>query len=506
MRRRWLKILVISVLVIFGGCAVLRRLLPPVNAPIMNSLFGWGVDAPSADEVGQRLHVPPGYEISLYAVVPGARMLLASPRGDVLVSLPREGKVVLLERDRDDDGRPDAIRDLLTGRSRPHGLALSDEGWLYVGEASSVARVRFDVAAGEVEGTPETIVTELPEGGNHWSRNVGIGPDGRLYVTVGSSCNVCEEEDEKRAAMLRFASDGTGYELYARGLRNAVDFAWQPGTADLFATDNGRDLLGDDFPPCELNRIVPGGDYGWPVANGDRVPDPDLGAGQERRIAASIPPAFAFDAHNAPLGIEFLTHPALPAADRGKALVALHGSWNRRVKDGYKVVALRWEDDGGIRSEDFVTGFLSGDEVTGRPVDVVEAPNSGTIFVSDDYAGVVYAIRPAGARAAGVGGAEGAPAARAPADPFASVPDADRAGLAAKGEAHWNATGCAGCHVAADAAPGMVTQPLTGLAARYDVPALTAFFEAPTPPMPAPPLNEAERRELAVHVLQRFGN
>jgi glucose/arabinose dehydrogenase len=366
-----------------------------------------------------------------------------------------------------------------------------------------VARVRFDVAEGAVQGAPETIVTGLPEGGNHWSRNVGIGPDGRLYVTAGSSCNVCEEEDEKRAAMMRYAADGTGYALYARGLRNAVDFAWRPGSGELYATDNGRDLLGDDFPPCELNRIVEGGDYGWPVANGDRVPDPDLCAGQEARIAASLPPVFDFPPHNAPLGITFLSHPSQPEAFRGAALVALHGSWNRTQKDGYEVVALHWDADGRIRSEDFLTGFLVDEEVFGRPVDVVEAPNSGTIFVSDDYGGAIYAIRRRGSGP--TPGAAQAPAQRGPADPLAGVPQGERAGLAARGELAWNAGACATCHVAEGAPEGMVTKPLSALAARYDVASLTAFFAAPTPPMPAPALDEAGRRELAVYVLQRFG-
>ena len=507
MRSSRVKFLVASVLVIFGGCAVLQSILPPINAPIMNSLFGWGGDAPSESEVTQRLRVPQDYEIALYALVPGARMLVATPRGDLVVSLPRAGKVLLLERDRNDDGRPDAARDLLSGLSRPHGMALSGDGWLYVGEASSVARVRFDVAKGELQGAPETIVTGLPEGGNHWSRNVGIGPDGMLYVTAGSSCNVCEEEDEKRAAMMRYAADGSGYELYARGLRNAVDFAWQPRTGELFATDNGRDLLGDDFPPCELNRVVRGGDYGWPVANGNRVPDPDLGTGQEARIAASIPPAFDFKPHNAPLGIAFLAHASQPVTYRGAALVALHGSWNRTEKDGYKVVALHWDESGAIRSEDFVTGFLEGEKVFGRPVDVVEAPNSGTIYVSDDYGGAIYAIRRKGASAglAPAGSGE-ASVPTAPLDPFAGIEPAERAPLATAGASAWNANGCAACHIAAGAAEGMVTKPLAGLTARYDVASLTAFFAAPTPPMPAPPLDETGRRELAVYVLQRFGN
>jgi len=472
----------------FGGgdrrrCAVLRELLPPVNGPILNSLFGWAADAPSADQVGQRLAVPAATRSPSTPSSRARACCSRRPEATCWSSLPREGKVVLLARDRNDDGRPDAIRDLLTGRSRPHGLALSEDGWLYVGEADSVARVRFDVAAGELAGTPETIVTGLPEGGNHWSRSVGIGPDGRLYVTVARAATCARRRT--RSARRCCASPRTAPAMSstpgACAMRSISPGSRAPGTCSRRTTAGppGRRL-----PPCELNRIVPGGDYGWPVANGDRIPDPDLGAGQQGRIAASIPPAFAFNPHNAPLGIEFLTHPALPAADRGKALVALHGSWNRRVKDGYKVVALRWDDDGRIRSEDFVTGFLAGDEVTGRPVDVVEAPNSGTIFVSDDYAGVVYAIRRAGARAAGAG------ARRAHRRPGAGRPVRERPGRGARraraqGEAHWNANGCAGCHVAEGAAPGMVTQPLAGLAARYDVPALSAFFEAPTPPMPA---------------------
>jgi len=505
MSRRWLATLAISVVVLVGGCGLLRRILPPVNAPIMNSLFGWGGEAPSEAEAKNRLSVPADYEISLYALVPQVRMLVATPRGDLIASVPRQDKVVLLERDKDDDGRPDAVRELLSGVRRAHGLALSPDGWLYVGAASAIGRVRFDVATGTAQGELDYVVRGLPEGGNHWSRNVGIGPDGRLYVTVGSSCNACVEEDERRAAMLRYEADGSGYELYARGLRNAVDFAWRPATGELFATDNGRDLLGDDFPPCELDRVVAGGDYGWPVANGERVPDPDNGAGQEARIAASIPPAFPFPAHNAPLGIAFLAHPRQPAAYQGAALVALHGSWNRTRKDGYKVVALHWDASGVIRSDDFVTGFLDGEEVFGRPVDVVEAPNSGTIYVSDDYAGAVYAVRRRGSRGAPIGEAGSAQPRSARGDPFAGIDAGERAALVENGATAWNAHGCAACHDSAAAAPGMVTKPLAGLAARHDLVSLTEFFAAPTPPMPAPPVEEAGRRQLAAYVLDRFG-
>ncbi len=510
MRRRWLRFVIAGVLLIVGGCTALRAVLPDrfaVNAPIMNSLFGWGGEPPAEGEVRRRLRVPAEYEIALYALVPKVRMLVATARGDLIASVPREGRVVLLARDKNDDGSPDEIRDLLSGLDRPHGLDLSHDGWLYIGEGTAIARVRFDVASGRLQGELERIVTGLPDGGNHWTRNPHVGPDGLLYVTVGSSCNVCFEQDERRAAMLRFQPDGTGGRVYARGLRNSVDFAWRPRTNELYATDNGRDLLGDDFPPCELNRVVEGGDYGWPVANGDRVLDPDLGAGHETRAAASIPPAFGFDAHNAPLGIAFLEHPSQPERHRGAALVALHGSWNRTRKDGYAVVALHWEAGGAIHAEDFVTGFLEGERVFGRPVSVAEAPNSGTIFVSDDYAGAIYAIRRKGSVGEVARAPSTAPVARAIAtDALVGISAEERALLRARGEASYAALGCAGCHEAAGAVPGMVTRPLEALSSRYDLDSLQSFFAAPTPPMPPAALDDAGRRALAVYVLERYGS
>jgi glucose/arabinose dehydrogenase len=505
MRSRWLRYVAISVCSIFAGCAALRAFLPEryaVDAVLLNNLLGWGSDEPA-----RGLAAPPEYAVSVYAALPRVRMLLATPRGDLVASVPRDGRVVLLARDKDDDGLPDAVRDLLSGLDRPHGLALSPDGWLYVGEGSAIGRVRFDVATGDVEGPLERIVTGLPEGGNHWPRNVGVGPDGRLFVTVGSSCNACFEADERRAAMLRFEADGSGGSIYARGLRNAIDFAWRPGTGELFATDNGRDLLGDDFPPCELNRIVEGGDYGWPVANGDRVPDPDLGAGQEARIAASIPPVFGFRAHNAPLGIAFLAHPTQPERFVGAALVALHGSWNRTTRDGYRVVSLHWDAKGAIEERDFLTGFLVDGKVLGRPVDVVEAPNSGTIYVSDDYAGAIYAIRRAGVAPTPAPPVLPPPAAPAPAlDPLGALLPDERAALAARGAERYAALGCAGCHEPLHATPGVIPKVLGGLAARYDLEALTGFLATPTPPMPPVTGDAADRRALAVHVLERFGH
>ena len=234
----------------------------------------------------------------------------------------------------------------------------------------------------------------LPEGG-HWTRSLRFGPDGWMYLSVGSSCNVCEEKDPRRAAILRYRPDGTGEEIYASGLRNAVGFDWRPGSGELYATDNGRDLLGDDFPPCELNRIVKGGFYGWPYTNGDRVKDPDYGDGHGDRIRASIPPVHGFRAHNAPLDIAFVRGRDVPPAYRHAALVALHGSWNRTRKDGYKVVSLHWQENGGIEERDFAVGFEVDGNVIGRPVDVAEGPD-GAFYISDDYASAVYRVASGG--------------------------------------------------------------------------------------------------------------
>jgi glucose/arabinose dehydrogenase len=356
--------------------------------------------------------------------------------------------------------------------------------------------VRLDAAARRTEGAFERVVTGLPAGGNHWTRTVRFGPDGAMYVSVGSSCNVCLEQDPRRAALLRYRPEGAGEEIHATGLRNAVGFDWRPGTGELYATDNGRDLLGDDFPPCELDLVVEGGFYGWPFANGDRVPDPDLGQGREAEIAASIPPAHAFRAHNAPLGIVFLRAPGV-AAYRGAALVALHGSWNRTRKDGYKVVSLHWGADGRIEERDFLVGFLEGDDVIGRPVDVAEGPD-GAIYVSDDYAGVIYRVTAGGGTRAG-----GARASRAAAerDPLASLLPEERSVRASRGRALFERHDCGACHDPARATPGMVTRELGGLAGRHDLESLAAFLEAPTPPMPVVALSSEEKRDLAAYLL-----
>jgi glucose/arabinose dehydrogenase len=463
-------------------------------AAVLVATCGRGVGATASES---RLRPPAGATVSIFAAdLPNARFLRFTERGDLLVSLPRSGRVVLLQPDANGDGRSDGRHDVVTGLDRPHGLDLRD-GWLYVAETDAVGRIRFDEAAGTTSGTFERLA-KLPGRGMHWTRTVRFGPDDWMYVSIGSDCNVCVEKDPRRAAIVRFHPDGSSEEIYATGLRNAVGFDWRPENGQMYATDNGRDYLGDDFPPCELDRIVKGGFFGWPFANGDRVPDPDLGTGQEDRIAASIPPVHGFRAHNAPLGITFLRGEGVPAEYRGAALVALHGSWNRTHKDGYKVVSLHWGSDDQVAEKDFLTGFLRPNEdVIGRPVDVAEGPD-GSVYVSDDEVGAVYRVEwqatPARSRTPPPPAVP--PGAAAPAK---AVPLAKEA--IARGRALWDANGCAACHDPRARKPGVVTKPLAGLSKRYDAGSLSEYLRTPKPPMPVFDLTDAQRADLAAFLL-----
>jgi glucose/arabinose dehydrogenase len=391
--RRFLVIAAASALVLVAALAafVLWGPIPVSDKRVMlDFMLGRGIDPPNATTVAERLAAPDGMRVQVYSTdVPLARVMLFTPDGDLIVSRTRAGVVSLLERDRNADGIADGYRVLFDNLDGPHGLALHD-GWLYIAERTAIRRVRFDATTGNASGSLEPVLTGLTTDGFHQTKTIGIGPDGWLYLAHGSSCNVCVEKDPRRATMMRLRPDGSGAEIYATGLRNSVGFDWAPWDGALYATDNGRDLLGDDFPPDELNRIEQGRFYGWPYVNGFGVADPDLG-GEYAGDPVPTHPMHGFRPHNAPLGIHFVRTARLPAGYERTALVALHGSWNRSTPDGYKVVALRWRDDGTIEESDFLTGFLNDEGIIGRPAFVTEGPD-GAIYVSDDYAGVIYRV------------------------------------------------------------------------------------------------------------------
>ncbi len=490
-----------------GACSFLMPEGLVVRGPMLKSMLGLGFDALTDTLVAGRFQVAPGFRVDLFAEgVENARFMRFSPGGDLVVSQPRVGQLLLILGDRDGDGRSDGQRILLDGLDRPHGFDFRD-GHLYIGEGGAIARIPFTENGPdtlEVRGPAIRIVEGIPEGGNHWSRTLRFGPDGGMYVHVGSSCNVCEEKDPRRAAILRYEPDGSGEEIYASGLRNSVGFDWRPESDELYATDNGRDLMGDDFPPCELNRIERGRFYGWPYAHGDNHPDPDFGEGNEERIASSTPPVHPFRAHNAPLGMTFIRNPSAPDSIRGAALVALHGSWNRSRLDGYKVVSLHWDARGQITERDFLTGFEIEEDVIGRPVDVAEGPD-GAIYVSDDYSGAIFRIR--------VGAAADSNVARNPsaspptlgvvANPLAALAPNERASLVTRGEALFGTNACGSCHRANQAESGVIVKPLEALAQRYDLESLIRFLLTPTPPMPVVDLPEADRRALAAYLLDQ---
>ncbi len=392
--RRIASGVLITLAVLVAALAALARWGPvPVSDKrvLIGFLLGRGIEPPSATRIAMQLRVPPGLAVHAYSTdVPLARVITFTTAGDLLVARTRQGVVSLLDRDRDGDGRADGHRVLIEDLDGPHGLALRD-GWLYIAERTAIGRVRFDEANGQLAGSYAHILAGLTTDGFHQTKTIAFGPDGWLYLSQGSSCNVCTEKDERRATVMRLQPDGSQAEIVATGLRNSVGFDWTPWDGALYATENGRDLLGDDFPPDELNRIEPGKFYGWPLVNGAGVPDPDMGAGQDPTAGTAAPPVHEFRPHNAPLGIHFLRAAQMPPGFERTALVALHGSWNRTTPDGYKVVALQWQPDGRIVESDFLTGFLGPDGIIGRPAWVTEGPD-GAIYVSDDYAGVVYRV------------------------------------------------------------------------------------------------------------------
>ncbi len=464
--------------------------------PMVLSTF-IGLSGRSNEElVSQPYQLPPGFSLSVYgSQLQRARFLRFTQSGDLLVSRPHSGDILLLERDKNGDGRADSISTVIDDLNRPQGMDFLDD-WLYIAERDRVGRIRFDHATGTAIGSYEPLITDLTGDGFHWTKTLRFGPDGLLYLAQGSTCNACEQSDQRRATIMRFKVDGSDPEIFATGLRNSVGFDWSPFDGELYATENGRDMLGDDFPPCELNRIQRGKFYGWPYFNGDNIPDPDMGPDPLAQQRTPTAPAHAFRPHNAPLGMSFVDTADWPGDYQQVALVALHGSWNRSKPDGYKVVSLHFTETG-IEERDFFSGLNRQGEISGRPVDVIQGPD-GAIYVSDDYAGAVYRISQGEAQQPQKLVANERPNKLDVAPPdWLAESNLDAMGRA--GASLFQQYNCRSCHEQGDS-PVL----LTDLEDRLGYTAVIDALNAPRAPMPLFPLTEQQQRELAVYLLRQY--
>lgn len=345
----------------------------------------------------ERLKLPPGFRIEVLTdQVPGARGLalgdFAGGKGVVYVGSRGEGKVYGVEVD---GARASHVHVLASGLEQPVGVAYRD-GSLFV---SAVSRIlALDGVARRLADPPAPrVVTErFPTERHHGWKFIAFGPDGWLYVPVGAPCNICEPDPERYANIQRMRQDGSAVEVVARGVRNTVGFDWHPVDGRLWFTDNGRDMLGDDLPSDELNRVArPGDHFGYPYCHQGDLPDPDFG--RKQRCEAFVPPVARLGAHVAALGMRFYTGSMFPAAYRNNIFIAEHGSWNRSRKSGYRVMRVEVDAAGRQAQQTvFVDGWLQIDalgreRVLGRPADVLVMPD-GALLISDDLAGVIYRV------------------------------------------------------------------------------------------------------------------
>jgi glucose/arabinose dehydrogenase len=358
----------------------------------MTVLFSFLFLSPAACDTSSRLksiRLPAGFKVEMYAPdVPGARSLALGDRGTVFVGTRGEGKVYAVVNPGGVPGGAKVIV-LAKGLHSPNGVAFRD-GALYVAEISRI--LRFDRIESRLAdpGSPVVVNDGFPRETHHGWKFIAFGPDGRLYVPVGAPCNVCEREDPRFASIQRMRPDGTGQETFARGVRNTVGFDWDPSTKELWFTDNGRDWLGDDLPPDELNHAPGKGlHFGFPYRHGKEIPDPEFGKKKIRE--EFVPPAWELGPHVAALGMRFYTGTMFPEKYRGHIFIAEHGSWNRSTPIGYRVTLVRVESGRATGYEVFAEGWLSEGRAWGRPVDLLVMPD-GALLVSDDKAGAIYRI------------------------------------------------------------------------------------------------------------------
>ena len=380
--RRRVLLGALVVIVVLAGIGLYTQ-----RQAIKSLLTGTDLVGGPAGEIG--VHLPAGFHASVFASgLNGPRFIAFAPDGVLYVADRGTGSIVAFP-DPDHTGKATKRVVIASGLTDPTSLAFAN-GMLYVGERNRVSR--FTWGPGEQATNKQVIVNDLPDTGQHVTRTVLIGPDGNLYVAIGSSCNVCDETDPHRASVWIYPPDGGTGRLYARGLRNAVGLAVNPWNNQIWATNNGRDLLGDNTPPETVYALQDGANYGWPRCHAGTIVDPDMGhPGDCNGVVA---PLLKMQAHSAPLGLAFYNATKFPQQYRG-LFIAFHGSWNRSTPTGYKVVFVPLDSQGNVagQPQDFATGWLdlSHNTATGRPVGLTVGPD-GALYLSDDKAGLVYRI------------------------------------------------------------------------------------------------------------------
>lgn len=371
----------------FGVAVVVAlSLCPPCHGAVATVVNSPGHMNPAANLA--RIHLPPGFRISLYTdQVPGAREMAVDRNGTVFVGTIEQGKVYAVVDD-NGDGKADRVFVIADHLNHPNGVAVRD-GNLYVAEISRI--LRFDNIESHLSNPPAPVVVYngYPSKLHHGNKFIRFGPDGKLYVPVGAPCNICEPKDPY-GTITRINPDGSHMEIFARGIRDCVGFDWDPATGDLWFTDNGRDLMGDNRPPEELNHAPgPGLNFGYPYRYGKGLVDPTFKT--SRKASSFQPAALEMPAHSAPLGMRFYTGRSFPRRYRHAVFIAQHGSWNRSVPIGYQVVVARIADNKVVDYRVFASGWLVHGRYWGRPVDV-QVLKDGSLLVSDDYAGCIYRI------------------------------------------------------------------------------------------------------------------
>jgi len=342
-----------------------------------------------ASDLSPPIDLPPGFTADIFAAGLGPpRSLAVDPAGTLIVSIPSQGKVIALA----DRGAGRAVETVTVaeGLDLPHGLAFR-HGDLYVAETGRILRFRYDATTLAAR-DPAVVVANLPAGAHHWTRGIAFSPDGALYVSVGSSCDICREADSRRASIVRYEADSSGERLFATGLRNPVGLAFHPRSGVLWTTVNERDWRRGGAPPDYVTEVYQGRAYGWPDCYAERgkfVGDPEL---QDRRDCQGLtPPTFEVPPHSAPLGLAFYSGTAFPSPYRESLFVAMHGSRPGLSPAGYKLVRVVFRGDRPVDIEDFATGWRRDDRVWGRPVDIVGG-RDGALYVSDDHGGRIVRI------------------------------------------------------------------------------------------------------------------